>query len=204
MCCWRMLGQLVLHHQALEMRAGSHSGAEGVPAARLPIQAGGGSSTLTSALFLRFETIDLRTALDLNRLWHSHLPQLDQRVAAWLCYGAKWHDSYRAIAVWSLPIARLLPQDGSCLELRRFAIGPSTPKNSASRMLGWMARDIARRRPSVHRLVSYQDCEVHAGTIYKATGWMPIRTRAGGDWNHKGRRRFARRIKRKVRWELFI
>lgn len=178
--------------------------AEGVPAAHLPTQAGGGSSTLTSALSLRFETINLNTALTLNRLWHSHLPQLDRRVAAWLCFGARCEDHYYAIAIWSLPVARLLPQSGSCLELRRFAIAPSTPKNTASRMLGWMVRDIKRKRPAVHRLVSYQDCSVHTGTIYKASGWTPVRTPSGGDWNHANRRRNARRIKTKVRWELFL
>ncbi|HEV3437429.1 MAG TPA: hypothetical protein VG122_08720 [Gemmata sp.] len=178
--------------------------AEGVPAARLPAQAGGGGSTLTSALSLRFETIDLHAALSLNRLWHSHLPHLDKRVAAWLCYGAKWDDRYHATAIWSLPVARLLPQDGSCLELRRFAIAPGSPKNAASRMLGWMVRDIAWRCPAVRRLVSYQDCDVHTGTIYKASGWTPTRAPNGGDWNNRNRRRVARRIKKKVRWELFL
>jgi hypothetical protein len=178
--------------------------AESVPVAYLPTQAGGGGSTLTSALSLYFELLDLHAALGLNRLWHSHLPQLDKRVAAWLCYGAKCDDFYHATAVWSLPVARLLPQDGSCLELRRFAIAPGSPKNAASRMLGWMVRDIKRRRPAVRRLVSYQDCYVHTGTIYKASGWTPTRTLGGGDWNHGNRQRVAKRIKKKVRWELFL
>ena len=178
--------------------------AESVPVARLPNQAGGGGSTLTSALSLHFELMDLHEALALNRLWHSHLPQLDKRVAGWLCYGAKCDDRYHATAVWSLPVARLLPQDGSCLELRRFAIAPGRPKNSASRMLGWMVRDIARTHPGVCRVVSYQDCSVHTGTIYKASGWTPTNTPSGGEWNHSGRRRSALRIKKKVRWELFL
>src|SRR5262249_55489987 len=155
--------------------------------ARLPVQAGRGGPTPTSALSsLRFETIDLRTAIKLNLLWHSHLPELDCRVASWLCYGATCDNRYHAAAVWSLPVARLLPQDGSCLELRRFAIAPSAPKNAASRMLGWMVREIARCRPEVHRLVSYQDCAVHKGTIYKAAGWLPVPTSGGGNWNHAG------------------
>jgi hypothetical protein len=178
--------------------------AEGVPAARLPDRAGRGSSTLTSALSLRFETIDLHTALQLNGLWHSRLPQLDRRVASWLCYGARCEDRYIAAAVWSLPVARLLPQDGSCLELRRFALAPTTPRNSASRMLGWMVHDIARRRPQVQRLVSYQDREVHKGTIYKASGWTPTPAPKGGEWNNTSRRRTANRIKTKVRWERIL
>lgn len=182
----------------------STSSAEGVPAAHLPIHAGRGSSTLTSALSLRFEPIDLHLAISLNELWHSQLPKLDKRVAAWFCYGAKYEDTYFAVAVWSLPVARLLPQDGSCLELRRFALSPTAPRNSASRMLGWMARDIAGRRSEVRRLVSYQDCTVHRGTIYKASGWNPSSTPTGGDWNHQGRQRRARRIKTKLRWECFL
>jgi hypothetical protein len=200
----RMHRRNVSASRALAMNRNSTPSAEDVPAARLSSQAGRGSSTLTSALSLRFETIDLHTAISLNSLWHSQLPQLDKRVAAWLCYVAKCQDLYFASAVWSLPVARLLPQDGSCLELRRFALAPETPRNSASRMLGWMVRDIARRRPSVKRLVSYQDCDVHKGTIYKASGWIPTPTPSGGDWNHPNRRRTARRIQTKVRWELFL
>jgi hypothetical protein len=180
------------------------SRAEGVPAARLPDQAGGGSSTLTSALSLHFERIDLRTALRLNGQWHSHLPHLDRRVASWLCYAATWRSEYFAAAIWSLPVARLLPQDGSCLELRRFAIADARPKNTASRMLGWMARDIVRQRPSVQRLVSYQDRAVHRGAIYKAAGWRPIPAPTGGEWNHHGRQRTATRIQAKVRWERVL
>ena len=155
-------------------------------------------------LSLRFETIDLRLALELNCRWHSHLPRLDRRVAAWLCYGAIFDHCYCAAAVWSLPVARLLPQDGSCLELRRFALATGTPKNSASRMLGWMVRDLRHRKPAVLRLVSYQDSAVHRGTIYKAAGWTPVATSGGGNWNHPGRRRAANRIPTKVRWELFL
>jgi hypothetical protein len=71
-------------------------------------------------------------------------------------------------------------------------------------MLGWMVRDIAERRPRVQRLVSYQNCEVHRGTIYKASGWTPTSTPGGGEWNHTNRKRVARRIKKKVRWEHFL
>ncbi len=187
-----------------EMKSKLVMSAEGVPAARLLSQAGRGSSTLTSALSLRFEAIDLQSALTLIGLWHSQLPLLDKRVAAWLCYGGRCKETLVAAAVWSLPVARLLPQDGSCLELRRFALAPSAPKYSASRMLGWMARDIAHRRPAVNRVVSYQDCDVHKGTIYKASGWTPVRAPSGGDWNHQTRQRSARRIKRKVRWERVL
>jgi hypothetical protein len=38
-------------------------------------------------------------------------------------------------------------------------------------MLGQMRRDIARRFPDCPHLISYQDEDVHTGTIYKAAGW---------------------------------
>jgi hypothetical protein len=147
-----------------------------------------------------FGPIGLNEAVALNAAWHSRLPQLDKRVAGWRCFAATWGGRRFAVAVWGRPVARLLPQDGSCLELRRFAIGPGAPKNTASRMLGWMARELARLG-GARRLVSYQDCDSHLGTIYKAAGWVPIVAPSGGPWNHPGRPRVAARIPRKIRWE---
>jgi hypothetical protein len=40
-------------------------------------------------------------------------------------------------------------------------------------MLGAMRRWIRRNLPDVPRLLSYQDLDVHTGTIYKAAGWTP-------------------------------
>lgn len=34
-----------------------------------------------------------------------------------------------------------------------------------------MIRDIQKRFPDIEKAVSYQDSEVHQGTIYKAAGW---------------------------------
>src|ERR1700722_8690631 len=113
LCIRRVLGRNM--SRTPQMKSNLVLSAEGVPAARLLSQAGRGSSTLTSALSLRFETLDLNTALTLIGRWHSQLPRLDKRVAAWLCYGARSEGNYVAAAVWSLPVARLLPQDGSCL-----------------------------------------------------------------------------------------
>lgn len=48
------------------------------------------------------------------------------------------------------------------------ACAPDAPKNTASRFLAWMTRQI----PKTHgKAISYQDVEVHTGTIYKACGW---------------------------------
>ena len=152
---------------------------------------------------LVFGPIGLDEALDLNRQWHSTLPHLDKRVAGWNCYGAGCDGHRYAVAIWGRPVARLLPQDGSCLELRRFAIAPAAPRNTASRMLGWMVRELAKGR-GVTRLISYHDRDAHAGTIYKAAGWVPTPAPSGGPWNHPGRPRVASRITRKIRWEKHV
>jgi hypothetical protein len=180
------------------------TGAGGVRDAHPLFQAGGSGATPTAALQLWFGGLSLATAMALNRLWHSRLPRIDARVAGWECYVAEFGGLYYAAAIWGLPVARLLPQDGSCLELRRLAIAPDAPKNTASRMLGWMVRDVRRRFPAVNRLVSYQDCEVHAGTIYRASGWTAVVAPGGGCWHHAGRPRPSQRLPNKVRWEKVI
>lgn len=77
-------------------------------------------------------------------------------------------DHVYAVALWSSPSARCLPQH--FVELRRMACAPDAPKNTASRFLGWMLRQL----PKSHwKAISYQDTDVHKGTIYKAAGWIP-------------------------------
>jgi hypothetical protein len=70
------------------------------------------------------------------------------------------------------------------------AIAPDAPKNTASRMLGWMARNIAKRFPEVTTLVSYRDCDAHLGTIYAASGWVPEGEQKRSPkttWHNRGR-----------------
>jgi len=136
----------------------------------LPLfHAGRGGSTPTSALQLRFYRTDKQVFRDLNMLWHSRLPKICGSFGR-AYYVAEFDGLFYATAMWSNPVARLLPQQ-TWLELRRFAIADDAPKNTASRMLGWMVRDIRRRLPQIETLLSYQDCDVHEGTIYKAVGW---------------------------------
>jgi hypothetical protein len=125
-----------------------------------------------------------------------------------VCYGAESNGIFYAVAAWSNPVARLLPQL-EWLELRRFAIADDAPKNTASRMLGWMRRDILVRFPDVTRLISYQDINAHAGTIYKAAGWMTAdgykpRARGwiGGNKPRKGRTN--QMVAPRMRWEYNI
>lgn len=132
-------------------------------------QAEGGGSIPTSALQLFFHATDEQTFRRWNLAWHSRLPKVGNSHGR-VQYAAQHENRIYAVALWSNPVARLLPQR-EWMELRRFAIAPDAPKNTASRMLAWMARDITRRFPEVVRLISYQDCDAHAGTIYKAAGW---------------------------------
>jgi len=163
-------------------------------------QAGEGGSTPTSALQLHFGPIAMRDAVRLNRLWHSRLPSIDLRLGSRVCYGAECEGVTYAIAIWTHPVCNQLPQD-VWLELRRFAIAYDAPKNTASRMLGWMARDLARRLPRLELLISYQDRDSHKGTIYRAAGWFPVAVGGGGGWNASRTTRKAVRISSKIRWE---
>jgi hypothetical protein len=140
----------------------------------------GDGSTPISPLQLFFRPIDLSTAKRLNRLWHSRLPRAG-RLTCRVAYAAEFAGRFFAVAIWTNPVARLLPQ-WTWLELNRFAIAPDAPKNTASRMLGWMTRDIRLRLPEVERLISYQDMDVHAGTIYRACGWTASQESSGGEW----------------------
>ncbi len=132
-------------------------------------QVGQGGSIPTSTLQLQFQTATREVFKPLNRLWHSQLPKCQDGHRAY--YSAEHDGIYYAVAMWTNPSAPALPQL-EWLELKRFAIADDAPKNTASRMLGWMARDIFKRFPGVKTLVSYRDCDSHDGTIYKAAGWV--------------------------------
>ena len=169
-----------------------------------------GGSIPTSALQLNFGAIEHHTFKKLNQEWHSRLPKIGSGYGR-AYYGAEFNGVLYAVAMWSNPVARLLPQR-EWLELRRFAIAPDSPKNTASRMLGWMVRDIKKRWPEMRRLISYQDCEIHQGTIYKASGWIRAenyisRKRGWEPGNGGGRKRLGRtnqEIAPRMRWEKVL
>lgn len=136
-----------------------------------------GGSLPTSALQLRFEEIDMMDACALNRRWHSMLPRTD--LGNMLCgnmsvaYAAEFSGMYLAVAIWSQPIIRSI-MDGKTIELRRLAISSDAPKNTASRMLAVMRRLVKKKYDFLEKAVSYLAVDVHAGTIYKASGWAPV------------------------------
>lgn len=163
----------------------------------------GGGSIPTSPLQLHFGVISLQRAKQLNDEWHSRLPRYSQTQSI-ICYGAEFAGRFYAVAIWSNPSSASLPS--TWLELKRMAISEDSPKNTASRMLGWMVRDIRKRLPSIPKLISYQDTEVHAGTIYKASGWIAAHTSRGDTW--QGRKNRPRSVEQttspKIRWELAL
>jgi hypothetical protein len=146
----------------------------------LPLfQTESGGSIPASTLQLVFERCSREYAVRLNRLWHSRLPEIGHVEICTYAFHARFNDTSYAVALWSHPVARLLPQHW--FELRRLAISNDAPKYTASCFLSWMVRWFKANEKTVERLISYQDTSVHKGTIYKATGWKNIgKTHKGG------------------------
>ena len=170
---------------------------------------GSGGSIPTSPLQLKIVQMPIRKARELNMLWHSRLPIYETGccLKARICFGAMHDGLYYAIAIWDNPTARALPQH-KWLELKRMAIANDAPKNTASRMLKIMRLKIRKMLPGIERLISYQDVEAHSGTIYKASGWIPVHKHNGGSWWRKGQKRFRPDLNAatgpKIRWEITV
>ncbi len=161
----------------------------------------------TSPKQLELRVIPAKLACELNRVWHSRLPKIDWtnivRNPPYLCLMATYGERIYATAIWSGPVGR--GQGGNVLELRRLAIAEDAPKYTASWMLGAMKRLIINKYPEITKLITYQDLEVHSGTIYKASGWVPTRKVNGRSWSKPKRKRSpAQSLADKRRWELII
>jgi hypothetical protein len=167
-----------------------------------------GGATPTSPLQFSIEQIDVHTACKLNSEWHSRLPQIHWsnvvRNKHYVCYGARFDGNLFAVAIWSSPVAANRLKNGQqLLELRRFAINSSAPKNTATRMLGIMRKMIRKKFPDLLGLISYQDTEVHAGTIYRASGWKLAVINDGQSWTNSTRKRNKEQsLAAKARWEI--
>ena len=108
------------------------------------------------------------------------------------------------IGIWSSPVARML-SNKILLELRRLALSKHCPKNTATSVMARMTKKIKEKFPEIEKLISYQDTEVHLGTIYKAANWTPANTSEGGEWSRKSRGRAkAQTAVPKVRWEYSL
>ena len=121
-----------------------------------------------------------------------------------MCFAAEHAGLFYAVAIWSSPIAENRLQDGErLLELRRMAISGDAPKNTASRMLRIMTALLRKEWPELVGLISYQDTEVHRGTIYKAAGWRQETTATLTEWTTKTRQRAkAQSLSPKARWRF--
>jgi hypothetical protein len=155
-----------------------------------------------------FKIIRAQTACDLNGKWHSRLPIIDWsnvvRNTHYVCYGALYKSEFYASAIWSSPVAQNRFKNGKqILELRRLAISPEAPRNTATRMLSFMRKNIAEIFPDIALLISYQDTEVHLGTIYKADNWKSVHESPGIAWNTEARaRNVEQSLAPKIRWEF--
>lgn len=159
---------------------------------------------------LQLEIVECKPqfACELNALWHSRFPRIDWtnvvRNKDYVCFVAVHDALIYAVAIWSSPVARKLNGVGG-LELRRLAIAPDAPKNTASRMLSIMRKRIKKQMPHVNILLSYQDMDVHSGTIYKASGWILTNvSKPGGDWQNSRKRSMAQSTASKARWEIKV
>lgn len=143
--------------------------------------------------------ISSNLAVRLNQQWHSRLPLFGGIPSA--NYALEYHDHYYGVAIWSPPIARMLPHK-EWLELRRMALSPECPHNTATWFLARMERLLIVKFPEVNKLISYQDTEAHHGTIYKAANWVAANRSSGGEWNVPSRRALPQQTAAdKVRWE---
>jgi hypothetical protein len=179
---------------------------DGVVETQQLFQVEDGGSIPTSPLQLTFDTCSVHLACALNAKWHSRFPIIEWsnvvRNKDYVCFVAKFDGTFLATAIWSSPIAaNRLKCGNQMLELRRMAIANECPPNTASRMLGYMRRWIKKEMPHIATLISYQDTEAHAGTIYKASGWS-IGGSSNLRWDSGNRKRNApQSTASKVRWE---
>jgi hypothetical protein len=164
----------------------------------------------TSPKQFTYQVIRAQTACSLNQKWHSRLPTIDWsnvvRNTHYVCFAAKYEGEFYAVAIWSSPVAQNRFKHGKqILELRRMAISPEAPRNTATQMLSFMRKHIKNSMTDIALLVSYQDTEVHFGTIYKADNWTATSVTEGTSWTTEQRKRNKdQTLADKVRWEYRI
>jgi hypothetical protein len=144
-------------------------------------------------------------ASHLVRAWHSILPNIPPsniwRNRHSVCFALVTNGWAHAVAIYTSPVSPRL-SDGATLELRRLAIAPTCPRNTATWMMARCEKRILARWPEIVRLVSYQDTSVHHGTIYKAGGWQSVAQTRYRPWGHAARTRAqSQTTAKKIRWE---
>lgn len=164
---------------------------------------------ITSPKQLTVTICNVHLACDLNGQWHSRLPQIHwsnvTRNSDYVCFKAEYDDYIYAVAIWSSPVAaNRMKNSKAILELRRLAITEDAPKFTATFMLGKMEKWIKRNLKHIELLISYQDQEVHTGTIYKAANWQSTTTNKVWDWSKSRKRAKAQAQSFKTKWERRI
>lgn len=169
------------------------------------------SSGLIPSSPKQFDLVSITSVMasELNKKWHSRLPNIHWsnivRNKHYACYGAYYDWNYFAVGIWSSPVARCFNGD-DVLELRRLAISDKCPKYTATWMISKMIKDIKVRFPNIKTLISYQDTDVHLGTIYKASNWViGGKTIGNREWSCDTRKRKETQTSaNKIRWEYYL
>ena len=155
---------------------------------------------------MRVLEIGVDEVMRYNEMWHSRLPKTDKgnltRNTYYVFYGAEFKDHCFASAIWTTPVANnRLSTEETWLELRRLAIAPDAPKFTATWMISKMTKLVRLKFPKITKLISYQDTEVHKGTIYAAANWDKLGLTKGTEWNTGVRKRVSSQSTAdKVRW----
>lgn len=93
--------------------------------------------------------------------------------ATWLVFGQRTDGRLVACQIWKPPTSRMLPSDGTWLELARWCLTPDAGDNAGSRGHARFVRWLRRNRPEVTTLVSYSDpSQGHTGALYRACNWV--------------------------------
>ena len=156
---------------------------------------------------ITIEETPAQTACILNNIWHSKLPVIQWsnvvRNTHYVCYVFQFKEAIIGTAIWSSPIAQNRMRDGKkILELRRLALSNVCPYNTASYVLSKMEKMIRHKFPDIIKFISYQDKEVHHGTIYKASNWHPTGQTELFEWTTPTRKRSELQSRSfKIRWE---
>ena len=156
---------------------------------------------------IEIEECSAQLACLLNGIWHSTLPKIHWsnvvRNTHYVCYIFKYKGALFGTAIWSSPVAQNRMKNGkTILELRRLALSDACPKNTATRVIAEMIKKIKIKFPEIQKLISYQEKDVHSGTIYKAANWKMASQVPLMLWNTKTRKRNAlQSFSEKIRWE---
>lgn len=164
-------------------------------------------SNPTSPHHILIKEIGAQEASRLNFIWHSKLPRIHwsniTRNTCYVCYALLFKGTAIGVAIWSSPVAQNRFKNGKeILELRRLALSQRCPKNTASWSISVMMKMIKKKFPFITRLISYQDTEIHKGTIYKASGWSIGKETEFISWTTNKRKRSKDQTSaKKIRWE---